>query len=58
MSCPECGREDSMEIEINLQEGAAVQFYSCRHCETKWWIREGTTITLDEVLDLATKRDR
>lgn len=57
MPCPECHRDDSMEIEITLQDGGVVQFFSCRHCETKWWLRDGVAISLDEVLELATKRD-
>jgi hypothetical protein len=57
MQCPNCGGEDCIQIEIHLQTEDRVQFCSCRRCETKWWEREGGTITLDEVLDLASHKD-
>jgi transposase-like protein len=55
MRCPECGVEDTTEIEIHLKEDETVQFYSCRRCEARWWKRDGDTIALDQVLDLAAK---
>jgi hypothetical protein len=33
-----------------------VRFYACRRCEAKWWEREGGTISLSEVLSLASQR--
>jgi len=42
-----------MEIEITLRDGGPVKFLSCRRCETKWWLRDGETVSLDDVLDLA-----
>ncbi len=56
MSCPQCGGEDCMQIEIHLQSENTVRFYACRRCESKWWEREGGTITLSEVLSLASRR--
>lgn len=56
MRCPHCHGEDCIEIEINLQTEDSVRFFSCRRCETKWWERGGDTISLDEVLGLATRR--
>ncbi|MDQ5816670.1 MAG: hypothetical protein M3516_10335 [Actinomycetota bacterium] len=56
MRCPQCRGEDSIEIEIRLKEEDDVQFYSCRLCEAKWWQRDGDTIALGDVLDLASKK--
>lgn len=53
MHCPECRSDDHMEIEITLRDQGAVKFLSCRRCETKWWLRDGETISLNDVLDLA-----
>ena len=58
MHCPHCSGEDCIEIEINLKTEDTVRFYSCRRCETKWWERGGGTITLDEVLTLAARKDQ
>ena len=56
-ACPKCKSEDSIEITIDLSVGDSVQFFQCRFCEAKWWERDGTTIALDEVLDLTAKDD-
>lgn len=58
MRCPECHGEDCVEIEIKLKDEDSVQFFSCRKCEAKWWQKEGDSIALDEVLELASKRDQ
>jgi Zn-finger nucleic acid-binding protein len=57
MLCPNCQGEDCIQIEIHLEEEQTVEFYSCRRCEARWWVREGDTITLDEVLGLASRKD-
>jgi transposase-like protein len=53
MNCPECGSEETTQIEMKLAGDLAVQFFSCRVCESRWWEKEGDTIALDEVLNLA-----
>jgi len=53
--CPRCEGQDCIAIEIGLQEQDAVQFFSCRDCEMKWWEHEGDTIDLDAVLVLAAR---
>ena len=55
MKCPQC-QADCTEIRLDLKEGETVDFFSCRSCEAKWWQREGDTIELDEVLNLAARR--
>ncbi len=57
MECPQCRSKDCTAIELHLKEEETVQFFSCRRCEAKWWEREGDTIALDQVLDLASKKD-
>jgi transposase-like protein len=56
MICPQCKGENCTEIQIHLTNDDAVQFFSCRRCEAKWWEREGDPIPLDEVLTLAAKK--
>ncbi len=58
MRCPHCGGEDCTHIEIHLKDEATVQFFSCRRCESKWWEREGDTIALDEVLNIAATKPK
>ena len=57
MKCPECGVEDVIEIEQRLPDGTEVHFCACHKCENKWWDRDGQSITLSEVLDIA-RRNR
>ncbi len=57
ITCPHCGGEDNIQIEIHLKDEETVKFYSCRLCESKWWERDGGNITLDEVLTLAAQKD-
>lgn len=57
MECPQCRAENCTEIRLDLKDDETVDFFSCRRCEAKWWQREGDTIALDEVLNLASRRD-
>lgn len=57
MRCPQCHGEDCIQIEIHLKTDESVEFSSCRRCEAKWWERGGDTISLDEVLNLAARKD-
>jgi Zn ribbon nucleic-acid-binding protein len=58
MRCPHCNGDDTTQIAIHLRAEDTVQFFSCRRCEYRWWIREGDLIELDEVLQLAGRRDQ
>lgn len=57
MECPQCHAKDCTEIRLHLKGEESVEFFSCRRCEAKWWEREGDTIELDEVLNLASQKD-
>ena len=54
MQCPRCTSQDFTEIDIEVKVENSVKFLSCRVCEKKWWERNGDSITLDDVLSLAT----
>jgi hypothetical protein len=55
MDCPVCRGARLVLIEIELK-GERVQMHSCSRCDTRWWERDGETIGLDNVLELATVR--
>ena len=55
LKCSACGAETVIEIELTLPDGTEVAFYSCHKCETRWWDRDGESLGLDVVLDLARK---
>lgn len=57
MECPQCHAKDCTEIRLHLKGEEKVEFFSCRRCEAKWWEREGDTIELDEVLNLASHKN-
>ena len=58
MQCPRCASDDFTEIAIEVKVENSVNFFSCRHCEKKWWERDGDSIALDDVLSLATVSKR
>ncbi|MFQ5516218.1 MAG: hypothetical protein ACE5E8_01475 [Acidimicrobiia bacterium] len=53
--CVNCGSEDAIEIDIKLPDDTRVTFYSCHHCDSRWWNRDGVAVELGSVLDLARK---
>lgn len=58
MDCPTCGTRDVIEIRHVLPDEIEVHFFSCHKCEEKWWDRDGQTVELRDVLDLARKTRR
>ena len=58
VSCPKCHSTDCIQISIDLTGADLVEFYSCRDCETKWWVRDGDHIQLDAVLTMAASQRR
>jgi len=58
MDCPQCGTSDVIEIKQVLPEGVELHFFSCHGCEEKQWRREGETLPLRDVLDLARRLHR
>lgn len=53
MDCPRCGTNDVIDIQQVLPEGVELHFFFCHGCEEKQWLREGKTVPLRDVLDLA-----
>lgn len=58
MDCPQCGAAEVIEIKHQLPDGVELYFFSCHRCEEKWWDRNGMTVPLREVLELARKNRR
>jgi Zn-finger nucleic acid-binding protein len=52
MMCPVCRASRMVEIEITLQ-GDAVRMRACSRCDTRWWERDGESIELEGVLEMA-----
>jgi transposase-like protein len=55
MICPSCGSDQVMSISMSLDEDA-VRFRSCHACESKWWERDGSAISLQSILTLVPRR--
>lgn len=55
LECESCGATTVIEIELTLPDGTEVEFYACHNCETRWWNREGESLELDRVLEMARK---
>ncbi len=57
MRCQRCKGEDCIHIEIRLKGDDTLQFFSCRLCEAKWWVRDGDAVALDDVLTLTSRKE-
>ena len=55
MQCPKCGIRDVIQIRLSLPDGSEVHFCACHRCDKKWWDRDGESLALEQVLDLARK---
>lgn len=53
MRCGQCGVGDVIQIKLKLPNGSEVLFCACHKCEHKWWDRNGESLGLSEVLELA-----
>lgn len=58
MSCPRCGAKDVININLTLDRGDRVSFYSCHRCEKRWWNKEGEEAELSGVLEAARRTPR
>lgn len=47
-----------IEIRHVLPDEIEIHFFACQTCEEKWWDRDGQTVELRDVLDLARKTRR
>lgn len=56
LECPRCGTADVTKIEHHLDGGGALSFFSCHRCEHRWWIKDGESVSLPDVLDLTRRK--
>ena len=56
--CPQCGSANVININLTMETGAPVSFYSCHNCDKRWWHKDGEPIDLPEVLELARRPGR
>jgi uncharacterized protein with PIN domain len=52
MDCPQCSTPDVIEIVQTLPDGQEFRFYSCHHCEEKWWSQGGRELDLSQILEM------
>jgi len=55
--CPRCGSKDVININLSLEQGDRVAFYSCHRCDKRWWHKDGSPVDLPDVLQMA-RRER
>jgi transposase-like protein len=56
LECPRCGSRDVININLSLERGDRVSFYSCHRCDRRWWYKDGEPVDLPEVLEMARRR--
>lgn len=56
LECPKCGVADVVNINLAMDDGERVSFYSCHACEHRWWFKDGEPVALPDVLELARRR--
>lgn len=56
LECPTCGSQDVVNINLTVEDGERVSFYSCHRCERRWWYKDGEQIELPDVLQLAKRK--
>lgn len=55
MQCSRCARQGMVEIRMMIA-GEDVLFHSCGRCEAREWSSADGPMSLDHVLDLASRR--
>jgi len=55
--CPRCASRDVININLSLEHGDRVAFYSCHRCDKRWWHKDGEPVDLPDVLEMA-RRDK
>lgn len=54
--CPGCGSHDAVNINLTLDDGERVSFYSCHRCDRRWWYKDGEPVELPAVLEMARRK--
>jgi transposase-like protein len=57
LECPRCGSRNVININLSLEHGDRVAFYSCHRCDKRWWHKDGAPVDLPDVLEMA-RRDK
>ena len=57
LECPRCGSREVININLSLEHGDRVAFYSCHRCDKRWWHKDGSPVDLPAVLEMA-RRDK
>lgn len=55
MMCPTCASRDVVNINLTLERGDVVSFFSCHRCDKRWWNKDGQSLPLGNVLEMARK---
>jgi transposase-like protein len=58
LECPRCSSRDVININLSLEKGDRVAFYSCHRCDKRWWHKDGAPVELPDVLDMARRTKR
>ena len=56
--CPQCGSQNVININLTMEAGDPVSFYSCHACDKRWWHKDGESIDLSNVLEMAKRAPR
>ena len=57
LACPRCSSREVISINLALEHGDQVSFFSCHQCDSRWWNdADGEPVTLPAVLDKARRR--
>lgn len=54
-ACAACGSRRVTHIAMTLTDGTPVEFVNCRRCEHRNWRHSGEPLTVQTVLERATK---
>lgn len=58
LECPRCGSRDVVNINLSLEHGDRVAFFSCHQCDKRWWHKDGAPVDLPDVLEMARRPGR
>src|SRR5439155_19785701 len=50
LECPQCGSRNVININLTMEDGNPVSFYSCHNCDKRWWNKDGDPIDLPTLL--------
>lgn len=51
-TCERCGSSNLVSIQVQLTDETKLEFRICQRCESKSWVGNGDSISLQQVLEL------